>query len=1049
MNSLFRIALLAVGLTAGAAPAQTAYSWNFSGSDNWSNETRWSPVGVPGAADDVTVAIGSASAYTVTVNTTQAANTLLVNNANAILRDLGGANTFSVGTLTVSAGRFNQDTGILSLGAGGATVNGSGFFAFSNGTVAGTGPVNVTIANGFSWDNGTLKTALNLANGGTMVSGLGTKILGDGGALNMNGGTTTFTGTIKYSGAGSVTVAAGATMDWTADASVVKDTAYAGAAPFTINGTLKKSGGTGTGSFDTGLSLTNAGTIQVSSGTLLVNSDLVNTGTITADAGKEFKFGTGTLTFNAGSQVTGAGTFHLRGGTSTSAVIDLQADTPASNFNFEIGTVQGTKTLTVTGPLTWKQGVVGGAATLKATGGGSITGSATVSTGLADLSAGTFDWSGGNITFSGNGTLHVAAGATLSTAGNNNFTRSSGSPIVQNDGTVEKTGGTGSMILTSGLAFNNAGTLRVTSGKITLQGTLTNTGTLDVGSGAELFVDGGTANLNAGTTMTGTGRVNVDSAGSTLALNAAVSFPGGLRLVRGDVTGTGSLTVAGPFTWGVFNGSVGGSATINAAGGGDWTASGDRLVSTGTVNLTGGTFTWSSADIHFSGNGALTVGAAAVLDNVGTRSVVRDAGTAPTFTVNGTYKKSAGAGTSQIQAGVNFVNAGLTDVQAGALAVRTNTTNTGTLRASTGTLLFDQAVTLAGTGTIDVGVGGTLTVNASGATITVPSGMTLANAGTVQVTDGTLVVHPSAVIANYTSGTQTLAGGTWRAQDHTFDLGRTVGTVAAATTVEVIGSSGSMTGLTGLAQVNGTVRLLSGASLTPTAATVNVAGLLEVATGTFGKGVTVQSGGTLLGKGTVAGPVAVQSGGTITPGPGPGVLTVANTALAGGGTYVWELNSWSATPNAGSNFDQLKGSAVAKLDLSGASAGNRVTVKVVSLDGSNNPGLVPAFDNTAARSWVIADFSDGNAANGVQGFATDKFTLDTSGFQNPVGGGVFALSTDPLSNQLVLTFTPVPEPGAGLALGGLVLGGAACLRRRRPVKVARGGVSRSLAALQS
>jgi hypothetical protein len=240
-----------------------------------------------------------------------------------------------------------------------------------------------------------------------------------------------------------------------------------------------------------------------------------------------------------------------------------------------------------------------------------------------------------------------------------------------------------------------------------------------------------------------------------------------------------------------------------------------------------------------------------------------------------------------------------------------------------------------------------------------------------------------------------------------------------------------MTGLTGLTQVNGIVRLLGGASLTPTAANVNVAGLLQVESGTFGKGVTVQSAGTLLGKGTIAGPTAVQSGGTVSPGPGPGVLTVANTSLAGGSTYVWELNSWTATPNAGSNFDQLRGSAAAKLDLSGASSGDKVVVKLVSLDAANNPGLVPAFDNTAARSWVIADYSNGNASNGVQAFAADKFTLDTSAFQNSLGGATFTLSTDALSNQLILTFNPVPEPGLGLAVAGLLVGGGASWRRRR------------------
>jgi hypothetical protein len=1041
-----RTALLtvaALGLTAGVAPAGS-YSWNLAGSDNWATAGDWAPAGIPGAADSATIAVSSASAYTVTVNAAQAANAVLVNNANAALLNDSGANTFVVGGLTVSAGQFTQQSGTLSLGAAGAAVNGTGFFAFSNGAVTGAGPL--TVANGgFSWDNGTVQTALNLNNGGALISGLGTKILGDGGALNMNGGTTTFLGNLKYSGPGTATVAAGATMNWTADAVVTKDTAYAGPAPFAINGTLFKSGGTGIGRFDPGLSITNTGTIQISSGTLRVDSDLANTGTLQADAGAEFQFRTGTLTLGGGSQITGAGVFHLVGGTSTSAVINMQVDTTASNFNFETGTVQGTNTLTVTGPLTWKQGVAGGSATVLATGGGSVTGSGTVASGTMNLSAGAFAWTAGNLTFAGNGTLRVGATATLTAAGDFNFSYSSGSPTLQIDGTVEKTAGTGTTSVQTGITVNNAGTLRVTSGTIAFQGSstahavLNNTGTITVGAGAELFVNGGTVNLNPGTQVTGSGLLHVDNSNSTLTVNTAVTTPAGLTFVRGAVGGTGSLTVGGSFNWGVFDSNSLNGVTINAAGGGDWTSTGTRRIGTGTVNLTGGTFTWTSADIAFTDTGALTVGPGAVLNLTGGQSVTASAGS-PTLTNNGTIRKSAGTGTGTIQPGVAFTNAGLFDVQSGTLKLESATVaNNGTLNAGgAGTLTFDKAVALTGTGTVSTGAGGTLTVQVpTAATIAIPAGMTVTNAGTVQVLGGKLAIDNAAVMTDFAPATGTLSGGTWRAQGATLDLGtRAVATVAAGTTVEVNGSSASFPALAALTQNNGTVRVLNGATLTPVASNVNTAGLVEVGSGaTFGQGVTVQSGGTLAGRGTVAGAVAVQSGGTVAPGsgttPGPGVLTVGNTALAGGSTYIWELNSWSATPTAGTNFDQLKGPGGTRLDLSGASAGNRATLKIVSLGSNNAPGPIQAFDNTQARSWVIADFSNASSAGRVQGFTPDTFALDTTSFQNPLGGGSFSLSTDLLSNQLVLTFSPVPEPGSVLLVGGLAATGLAYLRRRK------------------
>jgi hypothetical protein len=91
---------------------------------------------------------------------------------------------------------------------------------------------------------------------------------------------------------------------------------------------------------------------------------------------------------------------------------------------------------------------------------------------------------------------------------------------------------------------------------------------------------------------------------------------------------------------------------------------------------------------------------------------------------------------------------------------------------------------------------------------------------------------------------------------------------------------------------------------------------------------------------------------------------------------------------------------------------------------------VPGFDNTVSQSWVIADFSNGNTVNGVQGVSVDKFSVDTSGLQNDLGTGAFTLSTDALSNQLILTFNPVPEPAGVLAPAGLALAGAVRVSRR-------------------
>src|SRR5207248_1381653 len=151
-------------------------------SANWTNPSSWSSGTTPGALDDVTLGLlpapNQGNSYTVTVNSPQAANSLTINAGTATLASNSGVgNTFTVGTLNLSAGAFNQQSGTLSvgtlnlsggtltlsnsaavtLGAGGGTVSGTGTFAFSNGTLGGAA---LTVNNGgFTWDNGTLLTA--------------------------------------------------------------------------------------------------------------------------------------------------------------------------------------------------------------------------------------------------------------------------------------------------------------------------------------------------------------------------------------------------------------------------------------------------------------------------------------------------------------------------------------------------------------------------------------------------------------------------------------------------------------------------------------------------------------------------------------------------------------------------------------------------------------------------------------------------------------------------------------------------------------------------
>src|SRR5207249_3661681 len=118
-----------------------------------------------------------------------------------------------------------------------------------------------------------------------------------------------------------------------------------------------------------------------------------------------------------------------------------------------------------------------------------------------------------NVTFSDSGALTIGPAATLTMTDDRSVTVTAGSPTLTNNGLFQKAGGTGTSTIATGITFSNAGTLAVASGTVSLQAATTNTGTLNVGPGATLRIDGSTT-LNAGTAVTGTGTLSVSATGT-------------------------------------------------------------------------------------------------------------------------------------------------------------------------------------------------------------------------------------------------------------------------------------------------------------------------------------------------------------------------------------------------------------------------------------------------------------------------------------------------------------------------------------------------------
>jgi hypothetical protein len=216
-----------------------------------------------------------------------------------------------------------------------------------------------------------------------------------------------------------------------------------------------------------------------------------------------------------------------------------------------------------------------------------------------------------------------------------------------------------------------------------------------------------------------------------------------------------------------------------------------------------------------------------------------------------------------------------------------------------------------------------------------------------------------------------------------------------AGTLKLVGSGNYST--------SGTVHLASGATLDAT-------GLIGGPR--FGGDPTtrtaVNDGDTLTGTGTVNGGLKVKSGGTVYPGVnGVGTLTV-------GGKGLFE---------AGSNW---------KVKLSTANAGGSNTSNRINFDAELQleNGVNMAIDGNGLT------FAAGQTYEYVISMGASNYNIGAVNFQptnfNPSGlASPSSFSLIPSGSNLILRFTPVPEPALVMAL---FLGGAAgygALRRRR------------------
>jgi autotransporter-associated beta strand protein len=223
---------------------------------------------------------------------------------------------------------------------------------------------------------------------------------------------------------------------------------------------------------------------------------------------------------------------------------------------------------------------------------------------------------------------------------------------------------------------------------------------------------------------------------------------------------------------------------------------------------------------------------------------------------------------------------------------------------------------------------------------------------------------------------------------------------------------------------NGKLSVVSpGTIATTPSITVQTNGTFDVsgATGFTIGGTTAQ---TLQGTGTVVGALTVTSNGTVRgdSGTGTGTLTLgSSTTVNSGGTVATNLTTTGTTISANSKL------AVGGNTLNLVSSGGKFNIALL-----NDAGLQSgtAYTITLATASAASSYQrNGTAwsAGGNPYAATDFNLVSGSGTWSSFSGVTMGVDA---GNNLVLAFTPVPEPMT-LLLGSALVGGGLAWRRNR------------------
>jgi autotransporter-associated beta strand protein len=707
----------------------------------------------------------------------------------------------------------------------------------------------------------------------------------------------------------------------------------------------------------------------------------------------------------------------------------------------------GTSTQILTGANTYTGTTVIGTGAALEIGDGTTSGSIASSgvSGMGDLSFSPA--SGSPISYSGNltGSLHVdQQGPGMTTlAGTNTYS----SATTINGGTLAagSTSAFGGVTGLSAVAINGSGILALGILSNTI-GSLTSSNPLSgvtVGTGATLTIGGSSTTTFKGIVsgagalkVNGTGELILDGAntytgGTTIGSNGTLSLGDSVTTgasIPGNVTDNGTLLFQ-PSLGETYNasGTISGSGAVVVNGANDFVS----LI--GAVTLSGnntysGITTMQSGEIFVSSS---TVGAPGSITSgpIGKNTLVftgdgemssigSNITLANAINLNGYNLDNDDATTNlEITGPISGVGGSITWCTNNILALVNANTFTGGVDMREGTLLLGSDT--------GAGVGGTITLDYEGGATTILSaygtGMTRNIANPINITGSQIQfgdnddnnITLSGPITGYTANL-TYAGGstghltlTNAGDSYSVDGYFTIasGTVNAGTNGAL--GSGSIVSLTGGAGLN----VMGGA--------VTISNSLSFS----------GSANVLSGNGTVSS--AVSGGGFLVVAPsgssgnGPGNLTFSGSpnglTLNSGDAIHFDIYNATGAPGVG--YSLISDTSPGGLTLSASP--NTITFNIVSTDASGNPTNAINFNPATSYFWTFA-----TSTNPINGFNANQFNLISSGtFLNSTAGGTFSVVES--GNNLMLDFTPVPEPSTWALMGAGFLAMATFEVRRR------------------